>query len=192
MQSTFCFVSWLPPSIGERCERNFHHLVSPATIQKQLFTLTQPISGVRLLIGRCFRVPWQVCHFHCWSGMIPLCFVKLRFVKLYNCDSVSSTLIVATTRAEKLDKKPPVTTVGQLSALHVPRSSPKPVWFFPALLPFTLVEKRLNFDGCTRSVCQTDVIRRSACRAKLPSVNQVCHDFKIFISRKNICSWDSQ
>lgn len=90
VHSTFCFVSWLPPSIGEHCERNFHHLVSPATIQKQLFTLTQPISGVRLLIGRCFRVPWQVCHFHCWSGMIPLCFVKLRFVKLYNCDSVSS------------------------------------------------------------------------------------------------------
>lgn len=105
VQSTFCFVSWLPPSIGERCERNFHHLVSPATIQKQLFTLTQPISGVRLLIGRCFRVPWQVCHFHCWSGMIPLCFVKLRFVKLYNCDSVSSTLIVATHTSRETRQK---------------------------------------------------------------------------------------
>lgn len=34
--------------------------------------------------------------------------------------------------------------------------------FSPAQLPFTLVEKRLKFDGCTRGVCQTDIIRRLA------------------------------
>lgn len=59
---------------------------------------------------------------------------------------------------------------------------------FPALLPFTLVEKTLKFEGSTRSVCQTDVI---GCLASGTKLNQVCHHLKIFTSWKK-CFWDYQ